>query len=61
MKKQRVLEADEQNALFKTTQKKILDHVCFAMTSLYSGLRFAEIASLRWHHIDRKKMEDQSD
>lgn len=53
--KQRVLQADEQEALFDKLREKSWTTYCFAMTSLYSGLRFAEIASLRWHHIDRKK------
>lgn len=51
--KQRVLESEEEDALLKKLLEKSWITYCFAMTSLYTGLRFCEVANLKWYHIDR--------
>lgn len=50
--KERVLSLKEENLLFPRLLEKSWNTYCFALVSLYAGLRFDEVAMLQWLHID---------
>jgi integrase len=54
-KKERVLQPDEEKDLMSRLRIKTPRTWAMAMISLYSGLRFAEVANLRWQHLNFKQ------
>jgi integrase len=50
--KVRVLTSEEENRLLEALKAKSKQTYEMAMMSLYAGLRFAEIAAMRWQDID---------
>lgn len=48
----RFLSADEASLLLKQLKKQSLPLYCQTLLGLYCGLRFSEIASLRWADVD---------
>jgi integrase len=51
-KRKRFLSVDEANALLEEIKKHSLISYRFSLFSLYSGMRFGEIAKLKWQAVD---------
>ena len=49
--RQRFLTVEEASALLDDLKKHSMTSYRFALLSLYSGMRFGEIARLRWQHV----------
>ncbi len=51
-RRMRFLSPDEANSLLNELKKHSMVSYRVSLLSLYSGLRFGEIAGLRWQHVD---------
>lgn len=51
-RRMRFLSSDEANSLLCELKKNSMTSYRVSLLSLYSGLRFGEIAGLRWQHVD---------